>query len=273
MLMCKITISSLCLLAPFRFVDWASPQVTLPLYNLFLGSQGKNLKPEQKKSPASTRIRLKLLTYLCRITGAGFAFPQCIQIIFDSLYGTHTNTRLKTLALNFTTNIIRLWVFFPLNTQKWYILFSFYSANEDPLSKVAPVLLSGLQKLIKEGEDVHHGQAFVIMGILAQRFPKIVYHNVGLLEMFFSNLESADQELRLQIREGLLSLLQAYKCDIFPEECDKDGRLNLLFVLIKCKITSDEPMVRFAAVRTLGIIFPPNHVMSKFLLLTATGDK
>lgn len=147
------------------------------------------------------------------------------------------------------------------------------SANEDPLSKVAPVLLSGLQKLIKEGEEVHHGQAFVTIGILAQRFPSIVYHNVGLLEMYFNNLETTNPELRLQIREGLLNLILAYKHDIFPEECDKDGRLNILFVLIKVKITSEEPMVRFASVRTLGTIFPPNHVPSKFLLLTATGDK
>lgn len=148
-----------------------------------------------------------------------------------------------------------------------------FSANEDPLSKVAPVLLSGLQKLIKEGEEVHHGQAFVTIGVLAQRFPKIVFHNVGLLEMYFTNLESANNEVRLQIREGLLNLILAYKYDIFPDECDKDGRLNLLFALIKCKITSDEPMVRFASVRTLGTIFPSNHVPSRFLLLTATGDK
>lgn len=91
----------------FRSVDWSSLPVTLPLYNLFLGSQGKNVKPEQKKSPANTRIRLKLLTYMCRITGSGFAFPQCVQILFDSLYGENTNTRLKTLALNFTANMIR----------------------------------------------------------------------------------------------------------------------------------------------------------------------
>lgn len=134
-------------------------------------------------------------------------------------------------------------------------------------------MLSGLQKLIKEGEEIHHGQAFVTIGILAQRFPKVVFHNVGLLEMYFTTLERANPELRLQIREGLLNLILAYKHDIFPAECDKDSRLNLLFALIKCKMISEEPMVRFASVRTLGTIFPPNHVPSKFLLLTATGDK
>ncbi|CAH1974017.1 unnamed protein product [Acanthoscelides obtectus] len=234
-------------------VDWGSLKVCLPLYNLFLGTQGKTKKPEQEKMPANTRIRLKLLTYLCRITGGGFAFPQCIQIIFDSLYGTQTNTRLKTQALTFTNNIIRY-------------------ANVDPLSKLSVVLLSGLQKLIKEGEEMHQGQAFVTIGMLAQRFPEKVYHDVGLLETFFNGMENANPELRVQIREGILNLISAYKYDIFPDECDKDGRLNILFALIKSKMTSNEPMVRFVAVRTLATIFPPKHVPSRFVLLTATGD-
>lgn len=134
-------------------------------------------------------------------------------------------------------------------------------------------MLSGLQKLIREGEEIHHGQAFVTIGLLAHRFPKVVYHDVALLEMFFTNMETASPELRLQIREGLLNLIEAYKYDVFPEECDKDGRLNILFALIKCKIASEEPMVRFVSVRSLGTLFTPNHVPSKFLLLTATGDR
>lgn len=79
----------------------------MPLYLVFLGSQSQHLKPNMKKSPASTRIRLKLLTQLCRVTGAGFMIPACIQVVFDSLYGTNTNARLKTLALQFAANIVR----------------------------------------------------------------------------------------------------------------------------------------------------------------------
>lgn len=133
-------------------------------------------------------------------------------------------------------------------------------------------MLSGLQKLIKEGEELLHGQAYTTIGMLAQRFPNIVYHDVGLLEMFFANMETANAEIKLQIREGLLNLILAYKYDIFPSECDKDGRLNILYVLVKCKGGSEEPMVRFAAIRTLATIFPPNHVPSKFTLMVATGD-
>lgn len=88
-------------------VDWSSANLPMPLYLLFLGSQSQNVKTNMKKLPASTRIRLKLLTYLCRVTGNGFIIPPAIQIIFDSLYGTNTNTRLKTLALNFASNLVR----------------------------------------------------------------------------------------------------------------------------------------------------------------------
>ncbi|KAJ8977536.1 hypothetical protein NQ317_010056 [Molorchus minor] len=174
-------------------VDWSSLHISLPLFSLFLGSQGKTIKPEHKKSSANTRIRLKLLAHLCKITGSGFAFPHCIQVIFDSLYGSHTNTRLKILALNFTANIIR-------------------HASEDSLEKVAPVLLSGLQKLIKESTDeILHAHTYVVISMLAQRFPKIVYHDVGLLEMYFANLESSNPELRLQLRESLLNLIVAFQ--------------------------------------------------------------
>uniref|UniRef100_A0A6P7FNW0 Proteasome-associated protein ECM29 homolog n=1 Tax=Diabrotica virgifera virgifera TaxID=50390 RepID=A0A6P7FNW0_DIAVI len=234
-------------------VDWSLPQTSLPLYDLFSGTILKSVKPELKKTSANTRIRLKLLTALCRVTDNGFIFPRCIHIILDSFFGANTNTRLKTLALNFAGNIIRY-------------------ASEESLKPVDITLLKVLGRLISEGEEVLHGQTYVTIGMLAHRLPKSVYHSDELLETFFSNMENANQELKLQIREGLLNLILAYKYDIFPEECNKDDRLNRLFLLIKSKIVSEEPMVRFAAARTLATIFPPDHVPSKYLLLTATGD-
>lgn len=90
--------------------------------------------------------------------------------------------------------------------------------------------------------------------------------------MFFKNLETAEPDLRLQIREGLLNLISAYKYDVNPQEVDKNGRVNILFALLKFFMSSVEPMVRFAAVRSVATIFPPDHVPSKFLLLIATGD-
>lgn len=88
-------------------VDWGCSYIAMPLYMLFLGSQQQNIKSNFKKTPSSTRIRLKILTYLCRVTGNGFVIPPSIQVIFDSLFGVNTNTRLKTLSLNFAANLVR----------------------------------------------------------------------------------------------------------------------------------------------------------------------
>ncbi|XP_044754481.1 proteasome adapter and scaffold protein ECM29 [Coccinella septempunctata] len=233
-------------------IDWSSSSVCLPIYIMYLGSQG-NVRQDQKKSPASIRIRLKLLQYLCRAKDNGLIFPMCIQVVFDSLYGNNTNTKLKGLALNFTNNIIR-------------------SGNMSTLKKLASVLLGGLQKYTNEGEENQKGQAYVLIGLLAQKFPDLVYHNLTLFEHFLHNLEEASADLKLQIREGLLSFIIAFKYDSNPDEADKDGRLNLIYALVKNRCNSEDVLVRFVTVKVLACVFPPDHVPSKLLLLQACGD-
>ncbi|CAH1134863.1 unnamed protein product [Ceutorhynchus assimilis] len=232
-------------------VDWTLPKNSLPLFRLFLGT--KHQKADKSKVAANTRIRLKLLTHLCRCQGEACLFPHSLQVIFDSLYGENTNAKLKSLALNFTANLTRY-------------------AIGDSLKNVALVLLAGLKKLIKEGEPEHQSQAYVIIAMLAQKYPERVFADVALLELYFNNLEGANTDMKIQIREGLLNLIVAYKYDLFPEESDKNGRLDILLAFLKVKMNSQDAMVRFVCVRTLATIFPPNHVSSKFLLLVAIGD-
>ncbi|XP_065156025.1 proteasome adapter and scaffold protein ECM29-like [Atheta coriaria] len=234
-------------------LDWSLPSISMGLYMLFLGSQTQNVKPNMKKLPASTRIRLKLLTYLCRVTGGGFVLPPAIQVIFDSLYGTNTNTRLKTLALNFTINMVQF-------------------ADTDNLAKISNVLKSGMIKLTNEGELIHQGQAFVVLGAISRRFPMVVFHDTSLIEMFYKKLEEGDTDLKLQIREGALNVIQAFKYENNPSECNHNDRLNILYLMLKFYMQSQEPMVRFVVVRSLALFFPPDHVPSKFLLLLASGD-
>jgi hypothetical protein len=71
----------------FRLLDWGSMSLTAPLYSLFLGTQLltaksrlNTIKAEHRRSPASTRIRLKILPYLCRSRGPALVFPACIQV-------------------------------------------------------------------------------------------------------------------------------------------------------------------------------------------------
>lgn len=151
----------------------------------------------------------------------------------------------------------------------------YYSSTPASLEMVAPVLMEGLKTQIKSGEEIHQGQSYILIGLLAMKIPKIVYHNINLLELFYTNIEQQtnNQELRLQIREGLLNLILAYKYEnLSNDELNKDNRLDMIYLLLKCKIDSNDDMVRFITVRSLFTIFPMEHVPSKFLLLTATGD-
>ena len=52
-------------------------------------------KPELRKSPSNTRLRLKLMPVLLNSREAACQFPSCIQITFDLLFGTTGNTNAK----------------------------------------------------------------------------------------------------------------------------------------------------------------------------------
>lgn len=77
-----------------------------------------------------------------------------------------------------------------------------FSSMGESLKKLSPVLLAGLTKLIKQGDPEHHGQAYVTIGLLAQKFPQTVFGDIALLELYFNNLEAADSQLKIQVREG-----------------------------------------------------------------------
>ena len=65
-------------------------------------------KPEDKRQPANTRIRLKLMPQLLRSREATGQFPACIQVTFDLLFGTtgNSNAKLKSMAIEFIHAIV-----------------------------------------------------------------------------------------------------------------------------------------------------------------------
>lgn len=89
-------------------IDWTDPQITENLYTLFLGNNIKNL--ERKTSPASARVRQKLLQYLLKSRGKGINTVRGIQIIFEALFGVNNNQKCKVLALQFAKNLIQEYV-------------------------------------------------------------------------------------------------------------------------------------------------------------------
>lgn len=234
-------------------LDWSSLQLALPLYTLFMGTgplgAQKDVKPEMKRLPANTRIRLKLLQYLCRVNKAGFIIPPSIQVIFDSLYGNNTNKKLKSLALEFTLNMVQ-------------------QCNLGPLTRVAGVILSGMDKLISEGEPEHAAMAYTIIGQLSQRIPSLIKSELNLVQRFFEALSSTEGELRRTVRDALICMSSAFVLN----RNDEKG-IAIMNTLLSVHIESKEPSVRSVAVHYAATIFPPDHAPSRYLLLLACGDE
>ncbi|XP_018049516.1 PREDICTED: proteasome-associated protein ECM29 homolog [Atta colombica] len=227
-------------------LDWSSMQLAAPLYTLFLGTDAlatqKEVKPEMKRLPASTRIRLKLLQYLCRVTKAGFIIPPCIQVIFDSLYGKNTNAKLKSLALQFTSNIVQ-------------------HCSLVPLTRVAGVILNGMIKLISEGDDMHKPMAYTVIGQLGQRIPSLINKDLSLLHNLFDTLVS------VRVLDALICVTSA-----FVLNKEDESNIALMNALLSVHIESPESSVRFVAMHYAATVFPPDDAPSRYLLLLACGD-
>ncbi|CAK9831680.1 Proteasome adapter and scaffold protein ECM29 [Anthophora retusa] len=237
-------------------LDWSSMQLAAPLYTLFLGTDAlgiqKDVKPEMKRLPAGIRIRLKLLHYLCRVTKAGFIIPPCIQVVFHSLEegdGKTTNAKLKSMALQFTLNIVQ-------------------QCSLAPLSRIAGIILNGMIKLIFEGEDTHKMMAYAVIGQLGQRIPSVINKNSNLLCHLFDTLVSTDGDLRRTVRDTLISITSA-----FVLNKDDETNISLMNELLSNYIESPESNNRFVAMHYAATVFLPDHAPSRYLLLLASGDE
>ncbi|XP_071444179.1 proteasome adapter and scaffold protein ECM29-like [Hetaerina americana] len=205
-------------------------------------------KPELRTAPANTRIRLRLLPYICCARGTGLLFPDCIRIVFDSLYGPNTNARLKSMALQFVLLII-------------------LGSNVSQLNTVGSILLSGLLKLIAVEDAKIKALAYGAVGKLGARLPHLVNEDLALLFSLFEALNMETPELKFAVKESLLNMMEAFK-DM------KSGieRCMLQAYLASLTESAFEPMARVITVKYTASIYPSNYPPSRFILLMATGD-
>ncbi|KAG6456419.1 hypothetical protein O3G_MSEX009728 [Manduca sexta] len=267
-------------------VDWSQPSVVAPLYSLYLGTWGGlNVPPDDRKVAACTRLRLKLIQYLNKATGPAIMFPHCVQVVFSSLFDPNTNSRLRNLALVFLLNVIN-------------------SGDGNQLRKVSSVFLQGLLKLIRSEEHAeHHTKAYTCLGRLAMKCADTVSNQFALLEELVKKIPDAPPEIRTALRDAILEMAVTYKVQFEekPQPMDtsstpsegpstsqekmevddnnvkKTGRLDepqalALFALLEHYMQSDDTMIRYVAMRYAAVVFPPDYVPSRYLLLLASGD-
>ncbi|XP_061192483.1 proteasome adapter and scaffold protein ECM29-like [Saccostrea echinata] len=233
-------------------VDWNDLEIMKQLFGLFQGTMDVKgqlpTKPEMKRAPACTRIRLKIFPFFLKSREAAGMFPSCVQVIFDCLYGQNTNAKLKNLAVQFVH----------------HVCFNCADAKFQPISSV---LLSGMMKLITETKDDSRlrSLAYVAVGKIVRRSPQLVKKDIGLAQKLFDAISQEDSESRLAIQESLSLMSSAYS------EIDQSAS-SLMEALITQNIEKDEPQARAMAVQYAKVVFPADHVPSRFILLLACGD-
>uniref|UniRef100_T1J5P2 TOG domain-containing protein n=1 Tax=Strigamia maritima TaxID=126957 RepID=T1J5P2_STRMM len=234
-------------------VNMNNPALIVQLYSIFLGSvvqkDSQNVKNELKRAPANTRIRLKIFQHLLKSKEATTKFPACIQVVFECLYGTNTNSKLKVMAVQFVHSICE-------------------NCSEAKLQPIGPVLISGMVKLISEAADDSklRGLAYVAIGKLGHKLPQLVNKDLALVQNFFTALEQEDQNTRLAIQESLSMMLPAFR------DLDSANK-TVMEALLLSNVEKYESQVRLLVVQYAGGLFAQDNIPTRYLLLLAAGDQ
>ncbi|KAM8960529.1 proteasome adapter and scaffold protein ECM29 [Pelodytes ibericus] len=235
-------------------IDWNDPIIINKMYKVYLGDiplktkEGNLLKPELKRDPVSTRVKLKIVPHLLRSRLAAELFPFNIQVVYDGLFGGNTNAKLRTLCLQFVHHICT-------------------TCPDGKIKPLGPMLLNGLTKLINEYKEDPKllSMAYSAVGKLSSRMPQLFTKDLALVQQFFEALRKEDMDVRLSIQEALSMMVSAYT--------NLEGaQLTLMEALVGSYLVKPEVQVRQVAVKFASNVFAPDHIPSRYLLLLSAGD-
>ncbi|MEE6507887.1 hypothetical protein FKM82_017224 [Ascaphus truei] len=224
------------------------------MYKVYLGDiplktkEGSALKPELKRDPVSTRVKLKIVPHLLRSRLAAELFPANIQVVYDGLFGGNTNAKLRTLSLQFVHHICT-------------------ACPDSKMKPLGPMLLNGLTKLINEYKEDPKllSTAYSAVGKLASRMPQLFTKDLALVQQFFEAMRKEEPDVRLSIQEALSMMVGAYT--------NLEGaQLTLMEALVGSYLVKPEVQVRQVAVKFASNVFAPDHIPSRYLLLLTAGD-
>ncbi|KYO35156.1 proteasome-associated ECM29-like protein [Alligator mississippiensis] len=235
-------------------IDWNNPTIINKMYKVYLGDiplktkEGAVLKPELKREPVSTRVKLKIVPHLLRSRQAAETFPANIQVVYDGLFGANTNAKLRTLSLQFVHHICII-------------------CPESKIKPLGPMLLNGLTKLINEYKEDPKllSMAYSAVGKLSSRMPQLFTKDIALVQQFFEALCKEEPDTRLAIQEALSMMVGAYSSL-------EGAQRTLMEALVASYLIKPEVQVRQVAVKFASTVFPPDHIPSRYLLLLAAGD-
>jgi len=236
-------------------IDWNDPELVRKLYSLFLGTlvikDRPTVKPEHKRQPSNTRIRLKLMPVLIKSREAAVQFPSCIQVTFDLLFGTsgNSNAKLKMMAVQFVHQII-------------------LHCPENRLSPIGAVIMSALTRLVTEEKDNPklRGSCYVAVGKLGLKIPSLVNKDMSLITTFFDGMSIEGPETQLSLREALGIMTPAFKA-IDPEN------KKFIEAMLATYIEKEGVQVKLVTIQYAADVFPHDNVATRYTLLLGAGEK
>jgi len=236
-------------------IDWNDPELVRKLYSLFLGTlvlkDRPTVKPEHKRQPANTRIRLKLMPVLIKSREAAMQFPSCIQVTFDLLFGTtgNSNAKLKMMAVQFVHEII-------------------HHCPENRLSPIGAVIMSALNRLVKEEKDNPklRGSCYVAVGKLGLKIPSLVNKDMSLITTFFDGMSIEGPDTQLSLKEALGIMTPAFKA------LDSENK-KFIEAMLATYIEKEGVQVKLVTIQYAGEVFPHDNVATRYTLLLGAGDK
>lgn len=233
-------------------VDWNSKEILSKLFSLFQGTvvvKGQQtVKPDDRRSAVSPRIRLKIFPLLLRAREATNMFPACLQIVFDCLFGANPNAKLRVMSVEFVHHIC-------------------LNCEESKFAMFDVILLNGMLKIIQEAKEDSklRSLAYVAVGKIARRSPNRLAKDIQVVQTFFEAMCQEEGETRMAVQEALSMMADAF--------CNLDStNKQLMEALLLQNIDKEEPQVRAVTVHYAATVFPSDHIPSRYILMLASGD-
>lgn len=247
-------------------------ELAVALLSLFTGSlDDKRLPPQQRRSPASIPVRLRILSHLSRSVIAANQPSLTVRALVSAVLGRDTTPRLVASGMEFLAWVLRsasdasLQPIASVVTQMLLKLISQRSTAPapSPAAGSAPAAAAGTAAgpAATEATALVRSMAYDLLGQLGRRLPTLWNGSVKMPLLFFRALDSESEPLVLQgVHEGLALLRVAY------ESASEEVRQELQAMLVE-EAASQSPRRQLAALQYLNGLFPYSDVMSRFVCL------
>ncbi|ORX62567.1 ARM repeat-containing protein [Hesseltinella vesiculosa] len=234
-------------------VDLENTALVQALYGMYIGTdkgQGKN-----GRVPCGNPTKIKLLQYLGKSITASNMSSKMIQVVFDGLYGEKSNMRLQRSTMAYLQWCTRM-------------------CDESQLTPIAPIIVSGLTKYIRENPQVSghdaetiKGYAYVACGLIIRKVPKVGLDDMEIVSMFFENLLVEPPNIRVYVQDALSSIIGIFS-DLDLASPIHDTIQNTILKAVELNNAN----TRYMALKYVNGIYPFSLPFGRYVCLLARSS-